>query len=408
MLVETFADGLKQYSNFQSKSFGISLKDRGAILPAGHLADGAYWFNSEKGVWESDRFYTKNNPPWLKEFNDQDFAELYLKEGWRLSKPIVDYAESVPDLNDFEYPLTKEANTTFPHDLLKAQKNSDWGILKKVPQGNQMSADLFKMLIEKESIGLDEYTDFVSLSFSATDYVGHRFGVQSVEVQDTYIKLDQTIADLLQFLDEKVGKENYTLFLTSDHGAAMPRAYLKEKGIPAGELDGREILKKLKGIAVGEGLTEDWIASVMNLNVYFNDKLKSTEEKNYALVKLKCKRWLAQQPGIAKVVDLENTSESQGHREQMVFRGVHSQRSGDLVLIEEANWNSYTDKGSTHGSPYEYDTHVPLIFYGFGVPHGETFILLPVSSIVPNLSLLFGFQTNQVLQAKPIPELFVK
>ncbi len=406
LLVETFADALKQHSNFNSKSFGISLKDRGAILPAGHLADGAYWFSSEKGVWQSDAYYLNNNPVWLQEFNAQDYSKRYLSEGWTLSQSISEYSESAPDLNSYEFPLTKNSKTTFPYDLVKAQKESDWGILKKVPQGNQMSADLFKLLIEKELIGKDDYTDFVSLSFSATDYVGHIFGVQSVEVHDTYIKLDKTIADILQFLDNNVGKEKYTLFLTSDHGAGMPRAYLKEKGIPSGKLDGREISKNLKRIAVQEGVSEDWIARVMNLNVYFNDSLKATEEEKYQRLKLKCSQWLNKQKGIARVVDLENISDSEDKREKMVLEGVHPKRSGDLVLVEEANWSSYTDKGSTHGSPYEYDTHVPLLFYGFGIPKGEVLSAHPVRSIVPSLSLLFGFQTNGVVQTEPIQELF--
>lgn len=406
MLVETFADAMKQYSNFKSKSFGISLKDRGAILPAGHLADGAYWFSSENGVWQSDTYYKKNNPDWLQEFNTQDFSKRYLSKGWTLSKSISEYSESVPDLNNYEFPLTKNTNTTFPYNLVKAQKESDWGILKKIPQGNQMSADLFKLLIEKESIGENEHTDFVSLSFSATDYIGHRFGVQSVEVQDTYIKLDETVADLLQFLDEKVGKGKYTLFLTSDHGAGMPRAFLKENGIPTGELSAREISKNLKKIALKEGLTESWISKVMNLNVYFNDSLKFAEQGNYQRLKSKCMLSLSQQDGIARVIDLEKTTASEDEREKMALKGVHPKRSGDLVLVEEFNWTTYTDKGSTHGSPYEYDTHVPLIFFGFGIPKSEVLSAHPVSSIVPSLSLLFGIQTNGVLQAEPIEELF--
>ena len=406
LLVETFADGLKQFSNFQSKSYGISLKDRGAILPAGHLADGAYWFDGEKGKWVSDVFYPNFNASWLSEFNALDFSELYLVKGWTLSKSINDYTESIPDLNNYEYPLTSKSKTVFPYNLVKAKKDSDWGILKKVPQGNQMSADLFKVLVEKEAIGKGKHTDFVSLSFSATDYVGHRFGVQSVEVQDTYVKLDETIADLLTFLDLQVGEGEYTVFLTSDHGAGMPRSYLQEKGIPSGELNQREMKRKLIEIANDEGLAEAWIEQVMNLNVYFNDSLKNAEYENYQRLKLKCLNWLTQQEGIAKVVDCEKTSAANDQREQMTLRGFHPQRSGDLILIEEANWSTYTDKGSTHGSPYEYDTHVPLLFYGFGISKGEDVSAYPVSSIVPSLSLLFGFQTNQGWQLTPIQKLF--
>lgn len=408
LLVETFADGMKQFSNFKSKSFGVSLKDRGAILPAGHLADGAYWFDSELGIWVSDEYYFKNNPAWLQEFNGSDFSALYLKEGWTLSKSIAEYSESLPDTSAYEFSLTSNSKTTFPYNLVQAQKKSDWGILKKVPQGNQMSADLFKVLIEKESIGKDEFTDFVSLSFSATDYVGHRFGVQSVEVHDTYIKLDQTIADLLKFLDDNIGKEEYTLFLTSDHGAGMPRAYLKEKGLPNGELNQRDILKSLRTIAESEKLSKEWIEKVTNLNVYFNDSMKFAENEVYHVLKAKCLIWLNQQNGIARVVDVEITAASDDEREQMALRGFHPKRSGDLILIEEANWTTYTDKGSTHGSPYEYDTHVPLLFYGVGITKGVDITEYPVTSIVPSLSILFGFQTNQISHGPIIKDLFKK
>ena len=406
LLVETFGDAMKQFSNFKSKNFGISLKDRGAILPAGHLADGAYWFSSEEGIWVSDDYYVKKNPSWLKEFNAQDKSNLYLKDGWKLSKNIFEYEESIPDLNNYEYSLTKKSNTVFPYNLVKAQKETDWGILKKVPQGNQMSADLFKVLLKNESIGKDEFTDFVSLSFSATDYVGHRFGVQSVEVHDTYIKLDQTIANLLVFLDEQVGKGQYTVFLTSDHGAGMPRAYLQDKGIPNGQLNERTMKKELEKLIAAEGFNDNWISKLMNFNVYFSDSLKTLKNDEYLKIKAICANWLTKKEGVARVLDPEVTLNSQDEREQLAIRGYHPKRSGDLILIEEANWSSYDDKGSTHGSPYEYDTHVPLLFYGFGIPNAETVQPYPVTSIVSSLSILFGFQMSQGLLAKPIEEIF--
>jgi predicted AlkP superfamily pyrophosphatase or phosphodiesterase len=246
----------------------------------------------------------------------------------------------------------------------------------------------------------------VSLSFSATDYVGHRFGVQSVEVHDTYIKLDQTIANLLVFLDEQVGKKQYTVFLTSDHGAGMPRAYLQDKGIPNGQLNERTMQKELERLIAAEGFNHNWISKLMNLNLYFSDSLKTLKNDEYLKLKVICANWLTKQEGIARVLDSERTSNSLDEREQLAIRGYHPKRSGDLILIEEANWSSYADKGSTHGSPYKYDTHVPLLFYGFGIRKAEVVKPYPVTSIVSSLSLLFGFQMNQGLLAKPIEELF--
>ena len=229
MLAETLADKIRQHTGNKGKSFGVSLKDRGAILAAGHMANGAYWFNGKSGQWESSSYYKVSTPKWLKEFNDEDVLNSYLKHNWELSLTKSDYNESALDENKFEIPFTKNGKVSFPYRLPDLFEDKGWEILKRVPAGNQMTVDLATSIIKKEGLGKDTYMDFLSLSLSATDYIGHQFGVQSVEVQDAYLKLDKTLANFISYLNSNVGKENYVLFLSSDHGASMPRAYLEEK-----------------------------------------------------------------------------------------------------------------------------------------------------------------------------------
>lgn len=405
LLVETFADAMKQFSNFESKSFGIALKDRGAILPAGHLADGAYWFDSKTGKWVSSNYYQKEKPEWLEQFNQQNFEEKYLTEGWILMNKESNYSRSWPDKNNYENQLSKLSSSIFPYDLMAVKEEIGWEVLKRVPQGNQMSADLLMELIENENLGEDIVTDFVSISFSATDYVGHRFGVQSVELQDTYLRLDQTMAQLLQFLDEKIGQEEYLLFLTSDHGAGMPLAYLKENRLPHGKIDEGAMEANLKRQVQFKFGDSTWIAKLMNLNLYFNESLKNENEEKFLLVKSFSKKWLQNQAGIVHVVengDLFLSSEESVNR---TLLGIHPNRAGDLILIEAPNWVSYTEKGSTHGSAYSYDTHVPLIFYGKGIEKGESSRPYSITSIVPTLSFLLKVPLNHLLHAEPIEKI---
>ncbi len=232
---KTLGDLIKQ--NSLAKVYGISLKDRGAILPVGQEADGAYWFNSKLGVWESSNFYKNQSPTWLANFNGHNFKKDYLSENW--------YSDSTLNQLSFNW-LDEEDGVTdnsdnFNYNLSNIFEKKGWDILKSSPQGNQMTLDLALDLIANEGLGDDSILDLLSISFSATDYVGHKFGVESKEVFDTYLKLDQTIADLIDYLDQELGQENYLLFLTSDHGAGLSRKFLRSNNIESGYLNVKRI-----------------------------------------------------------------------------------------------------------------------------------------------------------------------
>lgn len=403
MEVNTIADQLKMY-NQESKVYGISLKDRGAILPAGHLADGAYWFEGKEGGFVSSDYYRKARRDWVDAFNGEDLYNRYLSKGWKLliEEKFYDHLE---DDRDMERAYTKNEKAVFPYDFSNAYQEEGIDLIKATPQGNEILTDFAKTLIKEEKLGKDDQMDFLSISYSSTDYVGHQFGVLSREVMDIYLRLDQEIAELLKFLDAELGGD-YMLFLTSDHGAAVNREHLKDVGIPSGHLSMKELKLDLEAYLDSILGEEEWIVAISNLNIYFNESLLIEEgESGYEredVLELTY-HYLKKREGVANVY-LAGYSDSEDHLIPMTARGYHSQESGDLVIIEKPNWNSFWAVGSGHESPYKYDTHVPLLIYGKGVHKAESMEAYSITDIIPSLSLQLGISMPEgVKDFNPIP-----
>ena len=238
MLTTSVADENRLFTQMRGKTIGVAIKDRGAILPAGHTANAAYWFHGkDEGVWITSTFYRKDLPQWVKDFNDSDTVESYLKV-WDTYQPIETYIESGSDLNDFERGFNGKETATFPYDLAALKdENGGFDVLKATAYGNSLTVDFALAALEGEALGRDNDTDVLTVSFSSTDYVGHNFGVNSKEVEDTYIRLDRDLERFFKYLDENVGEGEYTVFLTADHGAVDVPAYLESVKIPAGYLD---------------------------------------------------------------------------------------------------------------------------------------------------------------------------
>ena len=258
MYTTTVTDQLHLAQNMNGKTIGIALKDRSSILPAGHTANGAYWFDGAKnGQWISSTFYMENLPKWVEDFNNSGKATDYLETPWNTLYDINTYTSSIVDDNIFEGKFKGETMTSFPHDIpnLKAA-NGNFNILKRIPAGNSFTADFTKAAIIGENLGKSEFTDFLAVSFSSTDYIGHQFGPTSKEIEDTYLRLDKDLADLLSFLDKQVGQNNYTVFLTADHAAVDIPSYLQSLKIPAHYFD----TKKFK-VAVLE-ITKKYFNSI--------------------------------------------------------------------------------------------------------------------------------------------------
>ncbi|MUP46614.1 alkaline phosphatase family protein [Gramella sp. BOM4] len=405
MLSTTFADENRLHTQMKGKTIGVALKDRGAILPAGHSANAAYWFNGgEEANWITSTYYMDELPQWVQNFNNSNKAESYLKT-WEPLKPIASYLESGLDRNEFEGGFKGKNEATFPYDLKElASKNGNYELIKATPFGNDLTAEFAKAALVGEQLGKDGITDVLTLSFSSTDYVGHNFGVNSKEVQDTYLRLDRTLSDFLKFLDKQVGKGNYTLFLTADHGGVDVPAYLNSKKIPAGYFDESKFQKDISRFVKDQFGDEDLIVNVSNSQVFLNYEL--VDEMNLDLEDIQegLSHWLLKQENISKVYtrdDLQGGAFDKGMG-NLVQNGFHQKRSGDVVFVMDPGYIIYPETGSTHGSGFAYDTHAPLIFFGKGIKKGSTFQPAYITDIAPTMSALLGIAFPNAATGTPL------
>lgn len=393
MKTTTFGDENRLFTQMQGKTIGIAIKDRGAILPAGHAANAAYWFQGKnEGVWISSTYYMNELPKWVNDFNASGVAKKYLKV-WNTLYDINTYTESGSDLNDFEGGFLGKDTPTFPYDLnsLKDQ-NGGYEIIKGTAYGNSLTADFAIAAIDGEQLGKDNITDVLTVSFSSTDYVGHNFGVNSKEVEDTYLRLDLDLERLFKALDEKVGKGEYTVFLTADHGAVNVPSYLQSVKIPSGYLNDTQLKQKLSVFMSSTYKETGLIENYSNNQIFLNrQKIKDLdlelEDVQEALV-----NELITYDHVDKVYSahaMSTTSFSTGV-ERLLQNGFNQKRSGDVIIVSDPGYISYSRTGSTHGSSFDYDTHVPLLFFGKGVKHGETVRKTEITDIAPTISALLG------------------
>ncbi|HYH56913.1 MAG TPA: alkaline phosphatase family protein, partial [Anseongella sp.] len=306
LLASTITDQLRLATNKQAKVIGVSLKDRGSILPAGHMPNAAYWFDSSNGAFISSTYYLKELPAWVRKFNARRLPEKYMSKPWKTLLPIGEYTESTSDENAFENNLPGEEKPVFPHKM--NYSSSDYGVIRSTPFGNSLSLDFAIAAIEGEELGKDKVTDFLALSFSATDYVGHAFGPYSIEAEDTYLRLDRDLAVLLDYLEKNIGRENVLVFLTADHGAADVPAFSKEQGIPAGTFDGKAVFRELSNYLseeLGEG---KWILHTLNYQIYLNQELLDEKDITTETVFRLSRGFLLKQQGIYNVVNLHDLS----------------------------------------------------------------------------------------------------
>ena len=405
MLTTSFADENRLFTQMRGKTIGIALKDRGAILPAGHTANAAYWFHGkDEGVWITSSYYRNDLPKWVTDFNASDTVEAYLNV-WNTSLPIESYVESGDDENNFERGFKGKSSAIFPYDLAAlSAENGDFDILKETPYGNSITLDFTLAALKGENLGQDDDTDVLAISFSSTDYVGHNFGVNSKEVEDTYIKLDKDLERLLNALDSYVGEGEYTVFLTADHGAVNVPAYLQSVNVPAGYLDynsRKELFQKFLMDTYG---TTDLIENVSNNQIFLNKaKLKELDLNIHDVEQALVDEQISY-PNIAKVytaTTMNSTNFTTGI-EVLLQNGYNQKRSGDVIVVDDIAHIAYSRTGSTHGSGLNYDTHVPLLFFGAGIQHGETFDKTVIPDIAPTISALLGISFPNGATGRPL------
>lgn len=386
LLTTTITDELRLATNFKGKVIGMSLKDRGAILPAGHFANWAFWY-SKTGSFISSTFYGTTLPNWVTDFNAERHYLPYINQGWNLLKPIETYNESLPDDNIYEGKLNG-AKPVFPYDL-KAMYDAkgDAGILRATPFGNDLLAEFAKRAIEKEQLGNDAITDFLTVSFSSTDYVGHILGPRSIELQDTYLRLDATIADFLAYLDKAVGKGNYLLFLTADHAGAENAKFLNDNKYNVINVETKDIVKGMKKFST-DTFGEDLVLNYSNFNLFFDKEKIKTKGLDLSKVKQAFNDYLMTQDQIKRVYTEEEIMANTGndYYQNCIANGYDASQNGDMLLLDKPGYIEYGATGTSHGTPYSYDTHVPLIFFGWNIKSGETHDRKVITQIAPTIA----------------------
>ncbi|MEO8235483.1 MAG: alkaline phosphatase PafA [Flavobacterium sp.] len=382
----TITDELRMTTNFKGKVIGLSMKDRGAILPAGHFANWAFWYSST-GSFISSTFYGEKLPDWVTQFNQEKKYMTYINKGWDLLNPIATYNESLSDNNPYEGKIDKTKDPVFPYDLKKIYDQKGAEILKSTPYGNDLLADFAIRAIEKEALGKDDITDFLTVSFSSTDYVGHTFGAHSIELQDTYLRLDKTIADFIANLDTTVGKGNYLLFLTADHAGAENASYLRDHKYDVKNIDANDLtasLKKFSEETFGANLVLDY----SNANLFFDKTIIKEKGLELSRIKQSFKDYLMTFKEVKRVYTEEEILNSTGndYYSNFIFKGYDPKQNGDIVVLYGTGNIDHGITGTTHGTPYSYDTHVPCIFYGWNIKKGETHEKKEITQIAPTIA----------------------
>lgn len=371
LLSSTITDQIKLFNNLQSKVIAVSIKDRGAILPGGQLADAAYWYNYKTGDFISSSYYMNSLPDWLVKFNEKNLPDNYMKNGWKLMLS-ENYYKFNPDFSGENKPNIFKEETKLPYDFKDFSDEEINNAFQFTPYANQIIVDLAKEIIINENLGKSEVPDFLSLSFSATDIIGHTWGNFSIELMDTYIRLDKTIAELLSFLNQNVGKGNYLLFLTSDHGAIETPSFLNKINAINGELNTKAFLDSLKSFAMSEFGSDKIILNFSNRQIYLDREYIKEKNLEFDDVEESLVHYLRDNfDAIQNIMTRSDLEKLIGNRipQNTLLNGWNPYRSGDIIFnLKPGYLNNYMKYGTTHSSVYSYDTHVPLIFYGWKIP----------------------------------------
>jgi predicted AlkP superfamily pyrophosphatase or phosphodiesterase len=397
MLTTSVGDELFMFTGERSRTVGISRKDRGAILPAGHTGD-AYWYEGATGNFITSTFYRDELPGWLQDFNDRNLPQEYLTRTWEPLLPIEQYVESRSDDNPYEGTFPGMDTPTFPVDLayLVEEHGQGPGLLSATPFADELLFELAIAALEGEDLGRGPVPDILSISLSAPDAIGHRFGPASKQVQDYYLRLDQYLADFFSYLDDEYGMENVLIFLTADHGASYIPEYMSDLGIPTGHTEfgvsaAGQVSQAVRDY-MEEKYGEDFLLSYSNQNIYLDHSYIDENGLDHAEVQNDIMRFALSLPqvGGAITADALNKSEFTEGMRARAMHTFHQQRSGDVIVWLKPQTHGSGTGGTGHGAGWAYDSHIPLIFMGFDIKPGQHYEKAYVSDIASTVSVFLN------------------
>lgn len=404
-LSTTITDELRISTNMKSKVIGIALKDRSAIMPAGHNANAAYWYEGSGGNMITSSFYMKELPKWVQDFNAKRLPEKYLSQPWNLLLPIEQYTESLPDDNKYEHVWKGETKPVFPHNLPEIAKlNGGLGFIRNTPFGNSYTKDFAIEAIKNEKLGQNGVTDFLAISFSSPDYIGHAYGPNAVEQEDDYLRLDKDLAELMKFLETTLGKGNVLIFLTADHAAPEVPSYLMDIKVPAGYVNAYAMADSLRAY-MKRTYGDTLVLSFSNQQIFLNHAVIDNKKLVLQQVQEDAAYFLSKMKDVSEVLTgttLNNSQFTEGSR-YMMQKGYHAKRSGDVLINYFPGYMDYGPTGTTHGSPYSYDTHVPLLFHGWNIKAGSSTEEVFITDIAATLAMMLNIQFPNGCTGKPIP-----
>ena len=408
LLSSTFGDELVLASGNTSRVFSISIKDRGAIIPGGH-AGKAFWYDKSSGQFATSTYYYKDYPEWVSKWNDAEPATQYQGASWTLLHDQASYLYGTGDDRLFEG-IPPVFDTTFPHTLPDDDAKTLYSLLRVTPYADQLTLAFVKELVRQEKLGQAKSPDVLAISFSATDSIGHTFGPHSLEYEDNLLRLDITLAELFAFLDQQVGLANTLIVLSSDHGVGDAPEYMQEQGFTVGRLSPKEVVRQVNTVFRARfERYSDIVLDFHTPSLYLNRDLVAQVGLDIEAVEKAVATQLQTIPGIAQAVtrsDLLRGAIPDTPLMQRVQRAFHPQRSGNVVIVQEQYWflHSQTQLAAMHGSPYAYDTHVPIIFAGGGITPQIVSRTVAPADIAPTLSALLGIIPPSGSTGTPLAE----
>jgi predicted AlkP superfamily pyrophosphatase or phosphodiesterase len=405
MWTTTIGDELRLSNNFKSKVFGVSIKDRASIIPAGHSANAAYWYDEAQGKWITSTYYMKELPAWVKDINSKDIPGDYMSKEWKTLLPLEKYDQSTTDLKEYEGKITGETSVGFPHNL-SSVANKKYDAFKTTPFANTYTLNMAKAIVENEKLGNNKVTDFLAINIAATDFIGHAFGPNSIEVEDAYLRLDIDLAAFLQFLDIKMGKGNYLLFLSADHGVSQVPGFLTENSIPAGIMNQGALMRDINQLIEKKYDIKNGILNLQNYQVYLNTEWIEKNNKPLAEIKQFVVDQLKRQPYILNAFETEKISVTSipEPMKKMLINGYNPKRSGDIHFILRSGYQDRGSTGTTHGSWSPYDAHIPLVWFGWRVKHGTINRETYMTDIAATLAAMLKIQMPGGCVGKVIEE----